>query len=450
MNQEVLMNSQQVRSVNTSQSKGSIIAWAIFFTGILYYCFAYLLRVYPSVMEPQLLSRFHITAGSFGVLTSFYYFAYAPMQLPVGVFVDRIGPRRSLLVACCVTLLGALIFATSHRYGLALIGRFLVGFGAAFAYVTALKLATVWLPRRFFATATGTVTGFGMVAAIFTDIYLTHLIRTSGFQNALYFPLIVGIVLLALIFLLVRNKQKNKESSNEEVTQEDASALSYRQLLEYLLVIVKSPQMWVIGLVGALLYLPSSVFLDVWAIPYFERVFHLTPHNAALGVSIMLAGWIFSSFATGALSDILGTRKIPLVIATFGAAAISAFIIYIPNIPMQALFILLFIFGVLCGPHPLCFTLSKENHMQKISGTAIAFANFVIMMGGFIFQPVVGKILDWTWAGHIENGARTYTTENYIIALSILPIGLLIAGFFRFLLKKHTIALSTINRLQIK
>ena len=435
MNQEVSINSQSLGPTDSSQSKASITAWAIFFTGILYYCFAYLLRVYPSIMEPQLLSRFHITAGSFGVLTSFYYFAYAPMQLPVGVSVDRIGPRRSLLVACCISLLGVLLFATSRNYALALAGRFLVGFGAAFAYVTALKLATVWLPRRFFATATGAVTGSGMVAAIFTDIYLTHLIKTSGFQHALYFPLITGFALLVLIFLLVRDKPKNRNST-ENTVQEEASALSYRQLLEYLFVIVKSSQMWIIGLVGALLYLPSSVFLDVWAIPYFERVFHMTPHDAALGVSIMLTGWICSSFATGALSDILGTRKFPLIIATFGAAAISAFIIYMPNIPMQALFILLFIFGALCGPHPLCFTLSKENHTQKISGTAIAFANFVIMMGGFIFQPVVGKILDWTWSGHVENGIRIYTTGNYITALSILPVGLLIAGILSLFIKE--------------
>jgi len=435
MNQDASIHSQTLSTTESTQLKGSTLAWAIFFTGILYYCFAYLLRVYPSIMEPDLLSHFHITAGSFGILTSFYYFAYAPMQLPVGVSVDRIGPRRSLLFACCVCILGVFIFAYSDHYALALVGRFLVGLGAAFAYVTALKLATLWLPRRYFATATGAVTGSGMVAAILTDLYLTRMVRTTNFHHALYFPLIVGIILLVLIFLVVRDKPKNTRTGTEEKTEE-AHALSYRQLFEYLLVIAKSPQMWIIGLVGALLYLPSSVFLDVWAIPYLERVFHLTPHNAAMGVSVMLVGWIFSSFATGALSDILGTRKMPLVIATFGAATVSAFILYFHAIPVPALFILLFMLGVFCGPHPLCFTLSKENHSQKISGTAIAFSNFVIMMGGFIFQPVVGKILDWNWGGLVEHGIRIYTPGNYIFALSIIPVGLVIAGILSLCIKE--------------
>ncbi len=60
----------------TSTAKNiGVLAWAIFVTGVLYYCFAYLLRVYPSVMEDQLRGYFHITAGGFGLLTSFYYFA---------------------------------------------------------------------------------------------------------------------------------------------------------------------------------------------------------------------------------------------------------------------------------------------------------------------------------------------------------------------------------------
>jgi len=427
MNQNVSINLQDLTEKKRTQSKGAILAWTIFFTGILYYCFAYLLRVYPSIMEPQLLSHFHITAGSFGILTSFYYFAYAPMQLPVGVSVDRIGPRKSLLAACCISLLGAFIFASSQNYALALVGRFLVGFGAAFAYVTALKLATVWLPRRYFATATGAVTGSGMIAAILTDLYLTHIVKATSYHDALYFPLIAGCILLVLIFAIVRDKPKNTDTVST-ATSEEAHALSYRQLFQYLLVIGKSPQMWIIGLVGSLLYLPSSVFLDLWAIPYLERVFHLSPHDAAMGVSIMLVGWILSSFATGALSDLLGNRKMPLVIAAFGAAITSTFILYVPNIPIQALYILLFMLGVFCGPHPLCFTLSKENYRQKISGTAIAFANFIIMMGGFIFQPVVGKVLDWTWSGLIENGIRIYTPENYMVALSVIPIGLLFAG----------------------
>ena len=154
---------------------------------MLYYCFAYLLRVYPNIMKDQLFGHFGITSSGFGLLTAVYYFAYAPMQLPVGVSVDKIGPRRSLIGACLISTLGALIFSITADYYIALFGRFLIGLGAAFAYVTALKLATIWLPRKYFATATGAVTGFGMIAAMFTEVKFTQLVQNEGFHGALNF-----------------------------------------------------------------------------------------------------------------------------------------------------------------------------------------------------------------------------------------------------------------------
>ncbi len=427
----ILASSTEGAAQSLSQTKSSILPWVIFFTGISYYCFAYLLRVYPSVMEYQLRSHLNITASGFGLLTAFYYFAYAPMQLPVGVLVDRIGPRRSLIFASLVSTAGALMFAYFKLFGVVLLGRFLVGFGAGFAYVTALKLASVWLPRKYFATATGTVTGFGMVAAIFTDLYLTHAINVKGFEYAMYFPLCVGMVLIVLIFALLRDKPRAHQTEAGEF-----SSLSFRELLEYLVQIAKNRQMWVIGAVGALLYLPSSVFLDVWAIPYLEHVHYFSPEQAAMGVSIMLTGWIVSSFTSGALSDIFCTRKMPLVITSFLAAIVACMMLYLPGLSIYSLYALLFVFGFCCGPHPLCFTLSKENNPHRISGTAVAFANFVIMMGGFIFQPIVGDILDWLWDGKIVDGLRFYSPYQYIEALSILPLGLLLAGIITLFIKE--------------
>ncbi|OGT49830.1 MAG: MFS transporter [Gammaproteobacteria bacterium RIFCSPHIGHO2_12_FULL_41_15] len=430
----VLTTESAISKKTANPSRVAIMAWAIFATGVLYYCFAYLLRVYPSVMEPQLLGYFNITASGFGLLTSFYYFIYAPMQLPVGVSVDRIGPRRSLLFACTMAMLGILLFASVKDLSLALIGRLLVGFGAAFAYVTALKLASTWLPPRFFATAAGLVTGCGMIAAIFTDIYLTHSIAMNGFKQAMYFPLSIGAILLVLIFFVIKDKSRTTTGTMKVL--EESHAMNFRQLWQYLLLMIKNKQMWLIGIVGALLYLPASVFLDVWAIPYLRYVQHFTPEEAALGVSIMLSGWICSSFISCAISDVIGSRKKPLLVSGVGSFVIACAILFIPGMSLYLIYVLLFFFGLCCGPHPLCFTLSKENNPHHISGTAVAFANFLIMMGGFVFQPIVGNILDGLWQGTTENGIRVYGGELYTIALSLLPVGLLIAAVMTLFIKE--------------
>lgn len=418
--------------INCENKFSKYLPWIIFGTGMLYYCFAYLLRVYPTVMEHHLLSHFNVTVKDFGFITGFYYFAYAPMQLPIGVTVDRIGARRSLLLGCTIAILGVFIFANTQTIHLALLGRFLIGLGAAFGYVTALKIASLWLPQRIFATAIGFLTGAGMLAAIVTDNYLTHLIRITDFHSVLMFPAYVGLILFILILLFVKNKE-GVNADNLPVSKNT----SYKELCRQLWGIMKKPQMWIIGLVGALLYLPSSVFVDAWAIPFFRTARHFTAQQGALAASLTLAGWIISSFASGYLSDRFKTRKIPLLIAGFGATIICSILIFKPINNFMEIYVLLFLLGIFCGPHPLCFSLSKENCSHAISGTAVAFTNFVIMAGGMILQPVVGDIL-----AHIDRAAAMagataqYTSHDFSIALGVIPVGLLIACFLTFFIKE--------------
>lgn len=414
--------SNTVQSVSKSSSEKNwqpLIPWIIFLTGILYYCFAYLLRVYPSVMENHLLKNFHVPVSDFGWITGFYYIAYAPMQLPVGVTVDRIGARKSLLLGCIIACIGVLIFANTHHFAMALTGRFLIGLGAAFGYVTALKIASLWLPRQYFATATGFLTGAGMLAAIATDNYLTHLIHITRFHNVLLFPGFVGAVVFVCVLLFVRNKTSDEGSHAVSTTN------SYSELCRQLWGIMKMPQMWLIGIVGALLYLPSSVFIDAWAIPFLKSARHFTSGQAAFGASLTLAGWIVSSFTVGFLSDHYHTRKTPLLIAALGASIVSSCIIFLPITTPVIIYALLFCLGLCCGPHPLCFSLSKENCPDRISGTAVAFANFVIMVGGMLIQPAVGEFL----ALLNHSSTITYSNWDFSIALSIIPIGLVIAYF---------------------
>lgn len=418
--------------INSENKLNRYLPWIIFGTGMLYYCFAYLLRVYPSVMEHHLLSHFNVSVKDFGFITGFYYFAYAPMQLPVGVTVDKIGARRSLLLGCAIATAGVLIFANTQTIHVALLGRFLIGLGAAFGYVTALKIASLWLPQRIFATAIGFLTGAGMLAAIATDNYLTHLIRVTDFHSVLMFPAYAGLLLFVLILLFVKNKT-GFNADNMPIVQK----ASYTELCRQLWGIMKKPQMWVIGLVGALLYLPSSVFVDAWAIPFFRTARHFSAEQGALAASLTLAGWIISSFVSGYLSDRFETRKIPLLIAGFGATIICSILIFKPIHSFMEIYVLLFLLGIFCGPHPLCFSLSKENCPHDISGTAVAFTNFVIMAGGMILQPVVGDILE-----HIDkkaamiNATTQYTAHDFSIALSVIPVGLLIACFLTFFIKE--------------
>ena len=82
-------------------------AFTIFFLASLFYLYEYILQVAPSVMALPMMTTFHVTASGFGIISAFYFYAYAPMQFPAGLMFDRFGPRRLMTGALILCALGS-------------------------------------------------------------------------------------------------------------------------------------------------------------------------------------------------------------------------------------------------------------------------------------------------------------------------------------------------------
>src|SRR3990167_4242236 len=412
-------------------SLGSIYPWLICGVGMLFYCFNYFLRVSPSVMQPELSQAFHINASQFGSLAAFYYYAYTPMQLPAGMIYDKFGARFVLFFACLTAAAGLGIFISADNFQSAGLGRFFIGFGTAFAYIGVLKLASLWLPANRFATVAGLTTAFGMTCGALSQKYLSHVVQTIGYKDALHTALILGVILSFVVLLVVRSRPK--QLGNVPTY----APMDIWQFGRALRIIFTNPQMWLIGMIGCLLYLPASVFLDLWGIPYLKSVYQLTADQAVNVSNLTFLGWIIGGPVIGAFSDKIGRRRAPLVATGLVAAILLCVIFYVPGIHLNQLYVIFFLVGFCCGAHPLCFPLGKENNPLQISGTDIAVTNMLIMAGGAIFQPVVGKLLDLhTTSPMGPNGLPLYTASDYTFALSVIPIGVAIGIFLSFFLKE--------------
>lgn len=414
----------------TSTFWGSIYPWMIVCCAMLFYCFNYFLRVSPGVMQDQLTSAFHINATKFGVLAGLYYWSYTPMQLPAGMIYDRFGVKFVLFSAIIMATAGLWIFINADYYNLAALGRLMIGAGCAFAYIGTLKIAALWLPANRFAFVAGLATAAGMASGKMAQSYLTTSSSTMSYQQSLSFVLIAGVVLSVMMLLFVRNKPRN-------TLQTDASNAS-RKIRDELYFIFSSRQMWLIGIIGCLVYLPSSVFLDTWGVPYLKNVYHLTQADAVKTIGKTFYGWIIAGPLIGALSDKLKLRKIPLALSGFFAALFLCAIFYGPIFSIPTLNFIFFMVGFCCGCHSICFALGKENNPVHLSGTAVATTNMLIMAGGMIFQPVAGMLLDLHASGATgADGLRIYTGGDYNFALSIIPLGVAL-GIFLCLFVKET------------
>jgi MFS family permease len=415
--------------------------WMIVCCGMLFYCFNYFLRVSPSVMQNELTQAFHITATQFGTLAAFYYYAYTPMQIPAGMIYDKFGVRVVLCVACLIAVGGLSVFISAQNFQMAAAGRFMIGLGTAFAYIGTLKLASIWLAPNRFAFVAGLTTAIGMTSGALAQTYLTHIVEMIGYKQALHTSLGAGLILSVMIIILVRNRPKDKIIAVDEMQ----APIHFRQLISALGHIFTNKQMWLIGIIGCLLYLPSSVFLDLWGIPYLKAVYNLTADQAVTISSYTFYGWIISGPIIGAFSDKIKRRRLPLTCTGFFAALLLCIVFYLPGINTSGLYMIFFAIGFCCGAHPLCFALGKESNPIQISGTAVAVTNMLIMAGGAIFQPVVGELLDWHTTTRLGmDGLPIYTASDYTFALSVIPIGVAL-GIFLSLFLKETYCESLVN-----
>ena len=120
--------------------RGSWFPWLVCGLGALFYCYEYMLRIAPSVMSQDLMMAFKIGLGAFGNLVAFYYYAYTPMQLPVGVMMDKYGPKRLLAFAALVCALGTYLFAHTNLAG-AQVGRFFSRHGFCICFCGSVEIS---------------------------------------------------------------------------------------------------------------------------------------------------------------------------------------------------------------------------------------------------------------------------------------------------------------------
>ncbi|MFZ4077629.1 MAG: MFS transporter [Legionellaceae bacterium] len=394
--------------------------------GGLFYCYEFVLRIIPGALQGELSEAFgHISAATFGQLAALYYFAYSPMQLPVGMLMDRFGPRRLLSFACLCCTLGSLMFSYSDSLAIAGAGRFLVGFGSSFAFVGFLSLAVHWLPRQFFSLATGLVTTLSMLGLVYGEVKITTLVGSLGLAHVLGMMVVMGAVLTVLLFLVVR------DGPNGSCGQSLSVPLFFKHVVRVLV----SPQIWLIGLAGACLYTSLSVFGELWGKSYLEQAHHLTKTQAAKTISMVFIGWAIGAPLAGYWSDRTGRRVFPLVVGALLSLICISLVLYYPHLSFYTLNILLLLYGVFSGTEIIVFVMAKENSGVDLSGTVFAAANMIVTLGGVIFQPLVGILLDISSRGGMINGEHVYAVVDYQLALSILPISLLLVVILGFFLK---------------
>ncbi len=396
-------------------SKSRLIGYIGWLLATLFFSYGWVLRVSPSVMVEQLMRDFAVTGAIIGNLSAVYFYAYAVLQMPVGLAHDRWGPRRVLTVMSLVAGSGALVFAMAPTVEIAYIGRALIGTGSAFALVGSMVLASRWLPQRNFAFFTGIALSIGLLGGAAGQGPLAFLVQMLGWREAMTMVAGGAIVMSLLIWSLTRDHPPQNPVKKPPSTQKPVGALAA------LWQVARNRQTVFISMFAGLVGAPSLAFGALWGVPYTMQAFDISRAQAAFSMSFTLFGWMIGGPFWGWVSDRLQHRKLPIIIGALITTSSMAAAIYMPGINLELFRVFLFINGFAAGTMAISYALIKEHNAGNGSGAAMGLVNMMAVAGGAIFQPVVGLLLDSQWRGVLVDGARIYSQDTYNNAFLLLP-----------------------------
>ena len=191
--------------MTTQEQKLLSIGAAVFIgTLIAFYMISQFMRNSVGVIAPDLAAELSLSAADIGLLSSAFFFAFAAVQLPLGIALDRFGPRTVLLVCAGITVAGAIMFALATSAGGLIVARVMMGIGCSSSLMAPLALYAKRFPPGRFATLTGLQLGLGTIGTLFATAPLAYAAAGIGWRAT--FMVVGGLTLLGglLVAIVVR------------------------------------------------------------------------------------------------------------------------------------------------------------------------------------------------------------------------------------------------------
>tara|TARA_R110002110_G_scaffold415857_1_gene658513 strand:+ start:16979 stop:18202 length:1224 start_codon:yes stop_codon:yes gene_type:complete len=393
------------------RTQSAMIAWFVWFLASFFYAYQYILRVLPNIMMSDILQKFHIEAGAFGQYSGLYYLGYAGMHIPLGLLLDKYGPKRILPICMLLTSLGVLPMIYSENWVYPTLGRFLIGIGSSAAILGVFKIIRMTFEAKHFTRMLGFSVTIGLLGAIYGGQPVNYLMGNFGYEIVLKVIAATGILLAIATYMVIPHHQS--EPHSQSIMQEVKLVLTNKMVIA-------------ICLLAGMMVGPLEGFADVWGKEYLKTSYGLEDSFAATAPSMIFLGMCIGSSLMSLVAE--RTRAYYEIIITSAIVMGAIFTgLLLGFFPPQALSIVFLIVGVFCAYQILSIYKASTYVPTHLMGLTTAIANMIIMTFGYIFHSLIGKIMDIYWDGQIVDGTAIYQAKAFAMSLSVIPMALLLA-----------------------
>jgi len=384
------------------------------------YYLSYLYRTVNAIISPDLVREFGLGPGELGLLTSTYFLTFALFQLPLGILLDRYGPRRVNAGLLMVAGTGAALFGLSDSLGGLIVARALIGFGVSGCLMSSIKVFTLWFPLNRLATLNGWLISCGGLGALSASKPAEELLRISDWHSV--FLLLAGLTFVAsgAIFLIV------PERAGERAPQ------SLTESLRSVPPILRNANFWKLGLLAIC---GQGVFMSLqglWIAPWLKDVVGLSRDEIGSHLLAIALGMIVGATLWGSVADRLSRRGVDMVKVLLGG--VGAYLMVLALLALgvtQGTLPLLFSLSVFGQVLPLIYAIVSREFPLELSGRVTSTLNFLVFFSAFSVQWGTGLIIN-LWPAQ----AGSYATAGYATAFGACFV--LVFAPFVLLLSRRT------------
>jgi predicted MFS family arabinose efflux permease len=340
-----------------------------------------LLRAVNAVIAPKLVADFSIGPAELGFLTSAYLLTFSVFQLPLGVLLDRYGPRRVQTCLLLISSLGCLAFAAAPNF-IGLVGaRALIGLGFSAGLMASYKSSSLWVPMERRSLANSMIMAMGAFGIVVSTEPTAWLVDWVGWRWA--FVGFAAFIASAALFIFVAVPEKSEENQS-----------TFKQQWAQMMSIIKLPLFWrVAPILGISAGLPIA-YQTLWAGPWMRDVAGLNPQEAARHLFWMAVAFLVGSLSMGVLADRLQKRGIGPMQTLLGLLLVHTVAqILIVFAQPELAYVGWLVFAAIGQSAILSFSWFANQVGPGLAGRANATINFSMFVMAFAAQYVVGVII---------------------------------------------------------
>lgn len=361
---------------------------------------SFLFRNVNAVISKDLASVFALSAADLGFVTGAYFLAFAAMQIPVGLFLDRYGPRLVVSSLLLVAAAGSTIFSIADGLATLTVGRALIGVGVSACLMGAMKAFTLWFPLERMATLNGVVIAVGGLGALAATTPLEAGVAAWGWRAMFATLAVLCMVCSAYILLVV--PEKRLPGADE----------GWGEALRRMGVILSTPLFWRVSLPLTTVHATFQALLALWFVPWLIDVAGLDRPGAASWLFAAALSYTIASLVFGIAADQLAARGVSrLSLFKWGTGVAVACLFALAWAPAHGKFAILVVYAFAVLAPVISYVLLTRHFSPEVSGRVTTSMNIVMFLSTFTTQWSVGAVLRQFPA----EGGR-YAPEGYALA----------------------------------